>query len=67
MRPINKGVFIASKDKLEFKPRSFHFMFFNFNKKIEHNEMLKAELVFDKGLIIPIKFKVIIGRNEHSH
>ena len=42
-------------------------MFFNFNKEFEDNEMLEAKLIFDKGLIIPIKFKVVVGHNEHHH
>ena len=67
MRPIINGITIKPKEMLEFKSKSYHFMFFNFNKKLENNEMLKAKLVFDKGLVIPIKFKVIIGNNEHNH
>ena len=67
MRPVNNGILIKSKDTLEFKSKSYHFMFFNFNKKLKDNEMLEANLIFDKGLVIPIKFKVIIGHNEHNH
>ena len=67
MRPINTDILIKPKDTLEFKPKSYHFMFFNFNKKLEDNEMLEAKLIFDKGLVIPIKFKVIIGHNKHNH
>ena len=67
MRQINKGIRIKPEGTLEFKPKSFHFMFFNFNKKLEDNEMLEAKLIFDKGFTIPIKFKVVIGHNEHNH
>ena len=67
MRPINTDILIKPKKTLEFKPKSYHFMFFNFNKKLEDNEMLEAKLIFDKELIIPIKFKVIVGHNEHNH
>ena len=67
MRPINTDILIKPKDTLEFKPKSYHFMFFNFNKELKDNEMLEAKLIFDKGLVIPIKFKVIIGHNEHNH
>ena len=67
MRPINNSILIKPEDILEFKPKSYHFMFFNFNKKLEENEMLEAKLIFDKGLEIPIKFKIIIGHNEHNH
>ena len=67
MRPINVGVLIKPEDTLEFKSKSYHFMFFNFNKKLEENEMLEATLIFNKNLEIPIKFKVIIGHNKHNH
>ncbi len=67
MRPINTDILIKSQETLEFKPKSYHFMFFNFNKKLEDNDMLEANLIFDKGLVIPIKFKVVIGHNEHNH
>ena len=52
---------------LEFKPKSYHFMFFDIKKNLENNEMLNATLVFNKNLIIPIKFKVLIGKQEHKH
>ncbi len=67
IRPIKNGILIKPEDIVEFKPKSYHFMFFNFNKKLEDNEMLEAKLIFDKDLVIPIKFKVIIGHNEHNH
>ena len=67
MRPIKKGLIIEANKEIEFKPKSYHFMFFNFNKNLEDNEMLDAELIFDKGVVIPIKFKVVIGHNEHNH
>ena len=67
MRPINNGILIKPEETLQFKSKSYHFMFFNFNKKLEDNEMLEANLIFDKGLKIPIKFKVIVGHNEHNH
>ena len=38
MRPINTEILIKSQETLEFKPKSHHFMFFNFNKKLEDNE-----------------------------
>ena len=67
MRPINTEILIKPNDTLEFKPKSYHFMFFNFNRKLKANEMLEAKLIFDKGLVIPIKFKVIVGHNAHNH
>ena len=67
MRPINNGISIKPEETLEFKSKSYHFMFFNFKRKLEENEMLEAKLIFNKDLVIPIKFKVIIGNNKHNH
>ena len=67
MRPIKKNLVIRPGEALEFKPKSYHFMFFDINKNIKNNEMLNARLVFNKDFIIPIKFKVIIGNKEHKH
>ena len=67
MRPIKTEILIKPEETLEFKPKSYHFMFFNFNNELEDSEMLEAKLIFDKGLVIPIKFKVVIGQNEHNH
>ena len=67
MRPIKKNLIIKSGENLEFKPKSYHFMFFDINKNLKNNEMLDAKLIFKKDLVIPIKFKVIIGHNKHNH
>ena len=67
MRPIKNKVVIRPGEVLEFKPKSYHFMFFDIKKNLENNEMLNATLVFNKNLIIPIKFKVLIGKQEHKH
>ncbi len=67
MRPLKKNLVIKPGKILEFKPKSYHFMFFDINKNLEDNEMLDAKLIFSRDLVIPIKFKVIIGNEEHKH
>ena len=67
MRPIKTEILIKPEETLEFKSKSYHFMFFNFNNELEDNDMLEAKLIFDKCLVIPIKFKVVVGNNEHHH
>ena len=67
MRPINKDLMILSGKELIFKAKSYHAMFFNFNKTIKNNDMIKASLHFRKGIIIPIEFKVIMASSQHSH
>ena len=67
MRPIKDGVPIMSNEKLEFKSKSYHFMFFDINKNLKEDEMLEAKLIFNDNIIIPIKFKVVIGFKDHNH
>ena len=67
MRPITKGLLIEPRTSIEFKPQSYHIMFFNFNKALESNQMIEAKLNFDDDFFIPIKFKVIINHGKHNH
>ena len=67
MRPIKKNLVIEPGKVLEFKPKSYHFMFFDINKNLKEDEMLNAKLVFKGNFVIPIKFKIIIGNNNHKH
>ena len=67
MRPITKGLLIEPKTSVEFKPESYHIMFFNFNKVLESNQMIEATLNFDDDFFIPFKFKVIINQGKHNH
>ena len=67
MRPVNENLAIYSGQELIFKNKSYHAMFFNFNNILENNNMIEANLQFEKGLIIPIKFKVLIGNSNHKH
>ena len=68
MRPLEKGLLIAAKKEIQFKPKSYHFMFFNINKTLKKNAMLAANLIFSDNTILPIKFKVLTGINkEHKH
>ena len=67
MRPITKNIEIKPSEELEFKPKSFHFMFFNINRPLKDDEMLDAKLIFKDNLVIPIKFKVVIGFNKENH
>lgn len=67
MRPVKSNLIIKVGETLEFKPKSYHFMFFDIYKRVKENEMLNAKLIFNNDLIIPIKFKVIIGNKAHKH
>ena len=67
MRPLTKNLPIKSGSSIEFKPQSYHIMFFKFNKMLEPNQMVKAKLNFNDNFFIPIKFKVLINNTKHNH
>ena len=67
MRPIDNGIIIKSSNHIDFKPKSYHFMFFNINNTVMDGEMLNAKLIFKNNIIIPIKFKVVIGNHNKIH
>ena len=67
MRPLKNGLTIKPKQEIIFKPKSYHFMFFDIIKAHKENELLKANLVFNNNLEIPIEFKVIIQSKNNTH
>lgn len=67
MRPLTKSLLIEPGNFIEFKPQSYHIMFFKFNKMLEPNQMVEATLYFDENFFIPIKFKVVENQGKHSH
>ena len=67
MRPVKYGLLIKSNEKLIFKNKSYHFMFFNLLQNYRNNDMIEAKLIFDNDLKIPIKFKVILGNKDKDH
>ena len=67
MRPLTKSLLIEPKTTIEFKPQSYHIMFFKFKKKLVPNQMVEATLNFDDNFFIPIKFKVIENHEKHNN
>ncbi|MBF96942.1 MAG: hypothetical protein CFH34_01557 [Alphaproteobacteria bacterium MarineAlpha9_Bin4] len=67
MRPIKNDLLISPGESLVFKAKSYHAMFFNFNRILENNEMIKAKINFRNNLVIPVEFKIIIGQVNNSH
>ena len=67
MRPVDNGIIIKSGNQIEFKPKSYHFMFFDINNTVIEGEMLDAQLIFNNNMVIPIKFKVVIGNKNQTH
>ena len=57
MRPITKSLLIEPGTSIEFKPQSYHIMFFNFNKAWRTNQMVEATLYFDEIFLYPLNLK----------
>ncbi len=66
MRPIKEALIVLPGKELIFKSKSYHVMFFGINKSHVNDEMLDAKMKF-KNNVINIKFKVLIGNQEHKH
>ncbi|MDC0651705.1 copper chaperone PCu(A)C [Alphaproteobacteria bacterium] len=66
MRPIEEALIVLPGKELIFKSKSYHVMFFGINKSHVNDEMLDAKMNF-KNNVINIKFKVLIGNQEHKH
>ena len=67
MRPVKKFIAIKAREELIFKSKSYHAMFLNFTEPLKDKDMVSAELVFSNNLIIPVKFKIILGNATHKH
>jgi copper(I)-binding protein len=67
MRPLKKNLLIKPGTEIEFKPQSYHLMFFELNEPIKVDQMLKVKLNFDNNFFIPVEFKVVINSNNHNH
>ena len=66
MRPIKENLIVLPGKELIFKSKSYHVMFFGINESHVNDEMLDAKINF-KNNVINIKFKVLIGNQEHKH
>ena len=67
MRPVKSALEIKPKSSLDFKPKSYHIMFYKINKTLLPKEMVKARLLFNNNIIINVEFKVVIENDHHSH
>ena len=67
MRPLKKSLLIKPGTEIEFKPQSYHLMFFELNEIFKTDQMLKAKLNFNKDFFIPVEFKVVINSSNHDH
>ena len=67
MRPVSNGVEIKPGKVLEFKSKSYHIMFFNILKPLVNEEMLNAKFLFNDGLELPVKFKVVLDNHIHKN
>ena len=67
MRPVKSGLEINPNSSLDFKPKSYHIMFYKIKKSFLSEEMVEAKLLFNSNIIIDVEFKVVVGNSHHSH
>lgn len=67
MRPVEGGVNVMPESSFEFKPKSYHLMFFGIEGKYESGDMIDVELIFEKIKSIHVKFKVETVKSSHNH
>ena len=67
MRPIKKYLLIKPGTEIEFKPQTYHLMFFELNETFKADQMLKAKLNFNNNFFIPVEFKVVMNSSNHNH
>ncbi len=68
MRPVPDGLKVKPGEKLEFKPGSYHLMFFGIEGTYSEGEMIDVRLLFERGMSIDVKFKVdTIKSSNHQH
>ncbi|MBI4274007.1 MAG: copper chaperone PCu(A)C [Rhizobiales bacterium] len=58
MRPLKDGLEIKPGETVEFKPGSFHIMFFDLKQPLQKDERVKGTLVFEKAGTIELEFIV---------
>jgi periplasmic copper chaperone A len=67
MRPINGGVVIKIGDTIEFKPMSYHLMFFDIKNDYNEGEFMKAVFKFKNANDLEVKFKIDSKKSSHKH
>ena len=68
MRPVKDGITIPSGSTLEFKPKSYHLMFFGIEGMYHKDDMIDVQLIFENNMVIDVKFKVDdIKSSKHDH
>ena len=67
MRPLNEGISIEKNTTIEFKPKSYHLMFFGIHKMYKQGDMIDVKLFFKNADSLNIKFKVDSVKSSHNH
>ncbi len=68
MRPVLNGVEVKPGAELEFKPGSYHLMFFGIDGSYVEGDLIDIRLLFEGDMSIDVKFKVdTIKSSNHQH
>jgi len=67
MRPLIEGMSIEKNTTIEFKPKSYHLMFFGIHKMYKQGDLIDVKLFFKNANTLHIKFKVDSVKSSHNH
>jgi periplasmic copper chaperone A len=66
MRPLNQGLTIPAKSKVQLKPGSYHIMFISLTEPIVKNKKYKASLNFEQSGSITIEFNAEEAKGHYQ-
>jgi len=66
MRPLNQGLTIPAKSKVQLKPGSYHIMFMGLAEPIVKNKKYKASLNFEQSGSITIEFNAEEAKGHYQ-
>ena len=66
MRPLNQGLTIPAKSKVQLKPGSYHIMFMGLTEPIVKNKKYKASLNFEQSGSITIEFSAEEAKGHYQ-
>ncbi|EWY41409.1 hypothetical protein N825_28260 [Skermanella stibiiresistens SB22] len=68
MRHLPDGIAIPAKDKVEFKPGSYHLMFMDLKRPLKQGETFAGTLTFEKAGTVTVEYAVeSLGTTTPAH
>ena len=66
MRPLNQGLTIPAKSKVQLKPGSYHIMFMGLKEPIIYDKKYRATLNFEQSGSITVEFEGEKAKDQHK-